>query len=350
VVKSFISCGAAVGLFLLYAVSANALPQYAAKEHKTCGYCHTSSSGGGSLTPRGVYYRTHNHSFDGYDEEKVMGEGQSASPTMKLAWKMDGPDSAAQITSVTMPDERAPRLVSLIGAGTISLYKPLQFGLPVDYSQDAGANVAPIFVGNFMSSPPPILVFSGGWIGRDASGFSKKDAAGLSKLIGMASTVSGDNGVILAGKPLNVLKVDPGESSGVTNWLNLSDKADMQKILFTAIYPPKKDTDPKDKPSPVIMEGILRPGGKGAPFHWVLKQDEKSAHLQIFAAGDLQNGNTPDAKPVWQSDAIPGQALSASYMQDPKNGEKSGFLVLASPSPDSSKRMMYFFALNGTAN
>jgi len=43
--------------------SASALPAYAAKEGKPCGYCHVNPAGGGPRTAKGKQYEAHGHSF-----------------------------------------------------------------------------------------------------------------------------------------------------------------------------------------------------------------------------------------------------------------------------------------------
>jgi hypothetical protein len=43
--------------------SAQALPQYAAKEGKACGYCHVNPAGGGPRNARGKQYEANGHKF-----------------------------------------------------------------------------------------------------------------------------------------------------------------------------------------------------------------------------------------------------------------------------------------------
>lgn len=56
---------AAVLLAGLVAVprSATALPAYAAKEGKACGYCHVNPAGGGERTAKGKQYEANGHKF-----------------------------------------------------------------------------------------------------------------------------------------------------------------------------------------------------------------------------------------------------------------------------------------------
>ncbi len=43
--------------------SASALPAYAAKEGKACGYCHVNAAGGGPRNAKGKQYEANGHSF-----------------------------------------------------------------------------------------------------------------------------------------------------------------------------------------------------------------------------------------------------------------------------------------------
>ncbi|MGA2568346.1 MAG: hypothetical protein ABSF41_16145 [Pseudolabrys sp.] len=43
--------------------SATALPAYAQKEGKACGYCHVNPAGGGQRTAKGKQYEANGHSF-----------------------------------------------------------------------------------------------------------------------------------------------------------------------------------------------------------------------------------------------------------------------------------------------
>jgi hypothetical protein len=67
--KSIVVGSVAVAAFLLAATllvaprSASALPAYAAKEGKPCGYCHVNPAGGGPRNAKGKQYEAHGHSF-----------------------------------------------------------------------------------------------------------------------------------------------------------------------------------------------------------------------------------------------------------------------------------------------
>jgi hypothetical protein len=67
--KSIVVGSVAVAAFLLAATllvaprSASALPAYAQKEGKPCGYCHVNPAGGGERNAKGKQYEAHGHSF-----------------------------------------------------------------------------------------------------------------------------------------------------------------------------------------------------------------------------------------------------------------------------------------------
>jgi hypothetical protein len=57
-----------MGLFVVAALvaaprSASALPAYAAKEGKPCGYCHKNPAGGGERNAMGQKYEANGHTF-----------------------------------------------------------------------------------------------------------------------------------------------------------------------------------------------------------------------------------------------------------------------------------------------
>lgn len=65
--RRMILCGLMGALFVAASlVTAGARPQYAAKEGKTCTFCHVKPSGGMPLTAAGQYYKAHGHSLKGY--------------------------------------------------------------------------------------------------------------------------------------------------------------------------------------------------------------------------------------------------------------------------------------------
>ena len=67
--KSIVVGSVAVAAFLLAATllvaprSASALPAYAQKEGKPCGYCHVNPAGGGARNAKGKQYEANGHSF-----------------------------------------------------------------------------------------------------------------------------------------------------------------------------------------------------------------------------------------------------------------------------------------------
>jgi len=49
--------------FVIAARPATALPTYAEKEHKDCGYCHMNPNGGNRLSANGRRYEANGHTF-----------------------------------------------------------------------------------------------------------------------------------------------------------------------------------------------------------------------------------------------------------------------------------------------
>ncbi|HYA73307.1 MAG TPA: hypothetical protein VEF36_09100 [Roseiarcus sp.] len=69
--KTIVAVLATLGLGMLVASAglvvapkhAAALPAYAAKEGKPCGYCHVNPAGGGARTDKGKAYEANGHKF-----------------------------------------------------------------------------------------------------------------------------------------------------------------------------------------------------------------------------------------------------------------------------------------------
>ncbi len=67
--KSIIAGSLGLAAFALFAGlvvaprSATALPAYAQKEGKACGYCHVNPAGGGERTAKGKQYEANGHTF-----------------------------------------------------------------------------------------------------------------------------------------------------------------------------------------------------------------------------------------------------------------------------------------------
>jgi hypothetical protein len=67
--RTTIVTGLAIGIFVAAATlvavprHAQALPAYAAKEGKACGYCHANPAGGGPRNARGQKYEANGHTF-----------------------------------------------------------------------------------------------------------------------------------------------------------------------------------------------------------------------------------------------------------------------------------------------
>ncbi len=83
-----ISCVAAA---LALSLSAEAKPEFAKKEGKTCNYCHSVDKGGGPRGFRGTYYGAHKLSFKGFDNAKEAKKAGVAANAMGKASKPTKP-------------------------------------------------------------------------------------------------------------------------------------------------------------------------------------------------------------------------------------------------------------------
>lgn len=95
---------------------AEARPEYARKENKTCGYCHLSPAGGGARGFRGMYYGANSQSFASFDESREAsiagvepgGDGRATQAKIRYVGNIGGP-AANQIQLASL---RAPVLVA----------------------------------------------------------------------------------------------------------------------------------------------------------------------------------------------------------------------------------------------
>jgi glutathione peroxidase len=106
IVRAGTLCAALTAAVALTCQTAQAKPEYAMKEGKTCDYCHVKP--GGDRNFRGLYYGTHNHSFADFDnvyEAKAAGVapdsmGPDARPTVASYPKVQ----VAPLLDFTMKD------------------------------------------------------------------------------------------------------------------------------------------------------------------------------------------------------------------------------------------------------
>ncbi len=76
-------------VLLLYAFyPASARPEYAVKESRNCPYCHTRE-GPPQLNEAGLYYGTHNHSFEGYVPAPKLTPTPTPAPQIEIGVHMN---------------------------------------------------------------------------------------------------------------------------------------------------------------------------------------------------------------------------------------------------------------------
>src|SRR5690348_4648272 len=151
----------------LLAGTAQARPEYAAKEGKSCNYCHVDPAGGGPRNPRGVYYAMHDHSFAGYDEAKVMG-----APHFTSAWKLTVPDGARRIAIADVAEDKQPRLLMLGEDNTLSINRVTKTGLEKEDSIDLGKDSAQFVAGHFAKDRPALIAVPGAVFFKDGDKYA----------------------------------------------------------------------------------------------------------------------------------------------------------------------------------
>src|ERR1044072_6339097 len=91
---------------------AEARPEYARQENKTCGYCHLNPAGGGARGYRGMYYGANSLSFCSYDEEREAkiagvdpnGDARATQAKIRYVGNIGGPAAnQIQLASLRTP-------------------------------------------------------------------------------------------------------------------------------------------------------------------------------------------------------------------------------------------------------
>lgn len=90
-VKSVLVASCAVAALVVTNLQVEAKPAFAAKEKKTCNYCHSVDKGGGPRGFRGMYYGAHKLSFKGFDEKKEAKKAGVKEKSMGAATKPTKP-------------------------------------------------------------------------------------------------------------------------------------------------------------------------------------------------------------------------------------------------------------------
>jgi hypothetical protein len=345
------------GSLLALAAASQAKPEYARKEKKQCGYCHTNPAGGGARNARGVFYAMHNHTFEGYDEAKVMGTaGETAkkggTPAFKSAWKVEVPAATKRIAVGDVVGDKVTRLLVLDDHNKLTVLNVAGDMPKEEATADLGDQGSKFVVGNFAKGKPAVVAVPGAIFYRDGDSVKKKAVADLTDITGFVKFTDGTENFFFFGgggqpdvyaldvnadKPLIAGRemVDPASGGGV--YSNLV--AHLPAEILGALGLPEQG-----QKSGII--GMFDPRNEGKLYVWVPWADNGDNTLKVTAIDGLSHDGNSEFKPLWSSPKLAGKVLDASYGVDPRNAKQSGLFVLMATGEGGKGRTVEFFALD----
>lgn len=280
--------------------------------------------------------------------EDAKPEKKAGTPSYKSAWKQDVPEGTVRIALADLTDDKKPRLLTLgkdnkLTVSDISGEKPKE-----EDTLDLGKDADQFVVGRFAKGKPAVIAIPGTIYYRDGDKYSKKEAADLKMITGMAHFADEAENILVGGgmgapqsfavdltgeKPLVAGKEmkDPGNAEGYYS-----------HIIFRL---PKEARE--SGPFPEELKSL-------AAFTIVAHGTDKKLYMLFPGKADgdhgfglvdmrsLQGGGS--SNPVWKSPKIGGKILDFAVGADPKGSKKNGILVLTATGEGGKKRSVEFFA------
>lgn len=347
--RFFLKTALAAAGIALFANASYAKPEYAMKEKKPCGYCHTNPMGGGARNPRGNYYEKHQHTFIDYDEAKVMGTAavkKSGPPAFKTGWKIEVPATTKRIAVADVTSDKMARLLLLDDHKKLTINKVNGEKVEEEGAVELGEGAEKFTVGHFAKGKPAVIVVPGAVYYRDGDKYSKKAAADLTDITGNVRFTDGTENVfyfsgaqpdvygvdLAADKPLTAGKemVQPSDANGVYAEITIHPPVELLGLLGI----------PEQGQKTGVM-GIFDPRSEGKVYIWVPWVEAGGTTIKVAPLADI----SADVKPLWESPKLAGKVLDVAFGSDPKNSKVTGLFVLSS-TEDGKKRVVEFFALD----
>lgn len=356
--------------------AAKATEEYAQKEGRACQYCHVSGLPGRinevtkrresvDINKRGIYYQTHNHSMNGYTEQRII---PNAPPALfRFIAREMLLDNARRIAVADVAGDHVPRLITLNvkpdtkESSILTVKKWDGRAFVTEFSGDTPGAADKLEAGRFTSDGKTVIVTERSVWAWNGKTYTRKDAPQALNLLGSVRLrADGMERVLAAGSPTDLkayridmntatLLVDPTPPpSGQILQMNMHNTPEfLDKIpwpsqltrggivgLWTAAKLNKlllfhvdldQDIDVKNDPT-----GLTKPKLVLKSQGWkVTVEDAREPTLanQFFTprlAGDIYDVATESA----HGDGTPG------------------LLILTSEGLDGKGRSLYFFALN----
>jgi hypothetical protein len=338
------------------AALSHAKPAYARKENKSCVYCHANPAGGGARNPRGVFYAMHNHTFEGYNEAKVMGTAAEAPkkagpPAFKSAWKVDVSATAKRIGVGDVIGDKVPRLLVLDDKNKLTVLNVAGATSKEEASAELGDQGPKFVVGAFAKGKPDIVAVPGAIYYRDGDTVKKKTVSDLADITGFVKFTDGTENFFFFGgagqpdtygvdltaeKPLTAGRemVQPSEGGGV--YANLV--AHLPGEMLAGLGVPEQG-----QKAGII--GLFDPRNEGKLYAWIPWAEKDEHTLQVVGMEALGGGGG-EFKALWTSPKLAGKVLDVTVGSDPKNPKQIGMFVLMATGEGGKGRTVEFFALD----
>lgn len=352
--RLIVRTGLAAAALAVVSGAAQARPEYARKENKPCAYCHVNPAGGGARNPRGVYYAMHNHTFEGYDEAKVMGNAgggggrKAGAPTLENTWRMDLPKAAARVAVSDTTDDKKPRLLVLGDDGKLTVYKMQKASIDKEAVIDVGMGVNNFVVGHFAKGKPAVIVVPGAVYYQSGDAYARKAAPELKGFVGSVRFADGTENVFamapnerpktwaidLNGGDVAVGGRDmPSPDAGSNVYSGMSSH--MPPAVISSFGLPEEARK-------LGAIGLVDVGGK--LYGWVPWMGEDARYIYLFDLADIHPGGgqlTPIAKTAKIDDKI----MDVTLGPDPLGEGKRGLYVLNAIGQARNDRMVFFYEI-----
>ncbi len=344
------------GSLLVLATASQAKPEYARKEKKVCGYCHVNPNGGGARNPRGVFYGMHNHTFEGYDEAKVMGTAaepkkKTGDPAFKSAWKVEVPATAKRIAIADVTGDKTPRLLVLDDHNRLTIHSVTGAAPKEDASIELGDKGEKFVAGGFAKGKPAVIVVPGAVYYKDGDTYKKKVLADLSDVTGTVRFTDGtDTFFFFGGGQPDVYAIDLTGDKTLTAGREMVDPASGGGVYSSLVarLPGEMLAGigvPAEGQKTGII-GLFDPRAEGKLYAWVPWVDKEDITLKVTGMDMLAHGNGGEFKSLWSSPKLAGKVLDVAFGTDPRNPKQTGLFILMATGEGGKGRTVEFFALD----
>lgn len=390
--RCLLSAPAAVWLLTAMAPHADARPEYARKEGVACQYCHLSGSPGSpdQLTGRrqsternnrGIYYGTHNHTFQGFVEADAKPKVAAptfhlvSKPTFHFVWKEEIRALPRRIAVADVKGDGVLRLIALTekpgdkSSATLEVQRWDGKAFVTEFTGDVHAAADRLAVGRMGGRDrPAVILTSDALWAWDGTTYARHPAATPMPLLGVTRMADGTERVLLAPTSRNVLAYRVNLTSvRKDDWL----------VDPIAAPSPPQDVWGDMHTTPEFFSAMGIPdvlGAGGILGIWNIKKYNSyfiynmKLTRDFDIAADPQNPGKPkitDKNPMyfvtlrdtragielWSSPRLPGTGYDI-VLDDPKGSGKPGFLILFDGIANSAGgapakgRTLAFFAMD----